>query len=179
MANALRFLFTLSSSPSSSTHPAVSSPLPGPPRIVRSLLASRSSLTSISIAFTIASTSFPSSPPSTLATTLLACSAFPTITSQRGVSGIQTIITAWNTAGTAPSPTIQRQAVSSPPYSPRSQPMTYAATWPSVTKITFIVTNWPRIAAGASSARYSGVTALAAPTPMPTTDRPKVMANTE
>ncbi len=45
-------------------------------------------------------------------------------------------------------------------------------------KMTFMVTSRPRNPAGASSAMYSGTAKLAAPTAIPTTDRPSTMAQT-
>lgn len=108
--------------------------------------------------------------------TLLAATGLPAFTSHLGVSGMKAnSSTPCSTAGTAPSPTIQRQP-SLTPTSPH--PATYAATWPSVTHRTFSVTRLPRWRAGASSATYRGVAKLAAPTAAPTTARPATIPGT-
>lgn len=178
MANALRFLLTPNSSPAESNHAAFPAPLPFP----LNLLPSLSSLTSISIPFTTPSTSLPRAspfPPSTLSTTPLASPTLPTITNHRGVSGMTAITPPCTTAGSAPSPTIHRHAVAASPNSPSPHPTTYATTWPSVIKTTFIVTNLPLHPAGATSAIYNGTTKLAAPTAIPTTARPTTITATE
>lgn len=67
-------------------------------------------------------------------------------------------------AGTAPSPTIQRQP---PRMFSNAAPMPYATTWPPVIITTLSTTMRPRRRVGDSSWMYSGAMHDARPTPMP------------
>lgn len=174
IANALLFLLMLNSSSKPSAQPALLSPL-----LLRSRLASCSSLTSISMLLTVASTSRTATfPPATFSTTPLASNPLPTMTNHLGVSGITVIMKSCTTAGNPPKPTIHLHAVSGCPYSPNPYPTMYATTWPNVMKMTFMVTNLPLCSAGASSAMYSGTTKLAAPTAIPTILLPTTITQT-
>lgn len=121
IASALRFLLTPTNSSTRSSQLAA----PSPRLLVRSLRASISSRTSISIPLTVMSTSlFPPCPPSTRSTTLLASPDLPAFTSHLGVSGMTTMTAACTTAGKPPMPTIHLHAVRSSPYSLSTQPTT-------------------------------------------------------
>jgi|GEM_PF-4306350 len=176
MASALRFLPSLKSACQAPSH------FQGPARwCALSRRASCSCWASISISLIIMSACCPdaASPPLTLSITSLAAETLPTLTSQRGVSGIKTTTAACRAAGKAPSPTIHRQPVPSSAYVDSSHPITYATICPMVMNSTFIVTSRPRCDAGATSAMYSGTTKLAAPTPAPTMHRPATMTRTD
>jgi hypothetical protein len=115
------------------------------------------------------------SSPYILASTCVAFSRCPALTSHRGVSGIPRSDTNCNTAGTAPKPTIHLHPCG---ISENSQPTTYATTCPPVMNSTLTVTKRPRQPAGLVSAIYSGVRPLAAPIPSPTMARPSTMTGT-
>lgn len=56
--------------------------------------------------------------------------------------------------------------------SPKDRQIIVAKNYPPVMKITFTVTNLPLISYGAYSAKYTGTTIAASPTPHPTTNLP-------
>lgn len=176
MARALRFLPSPVNSCTGPSHlPKPAAGLSLPLRATSSCLTSTSiSLTTISAARVLPTVA----PPFTLCTTSFASAVLPARTSHRGVSGMRNSTAAWSAAGTAPRPTIQRQAVAGGPKVASSQPVTYATIWPRVMNSTLVVTSLPRCDAGATSAMYSGTTKLAAPTAAPITHRPTTMPTT-
>ena len=89
----------------------------------------------------------------------------------RGLSGRKNMPMPCTSAGTAPSPSIQRHV---PGTWMKIASITYAPNCPAVISSTSKLTSEPRIDSGATSAMYTGTVIEATPIATPITSRPKI-----